>query len=212
MPNTSIGSFDLGVRLTSADRFQMSGELDSSLLEGVDRLLLMAGGLAVGQLVPSRPDGPKLVFCIPVHDRDALQEGEILHLAAAKGGEVVTLGGLPIATRITGALDRCNEALVRGWAANLNCPGYPLEIEVLLNGRSQGVVTADRTRSDLQRMEKRVAATGFLFKFTPPIDVSAAVPLEVTARVRGTDIVLANSPWWIRRSYDVLPVLTVHHD
>ena len=111
-------------------------------------------------------------------------------------------------TRLAGALDRCNEGLVRGWAANLNGPDLPLEVEILLNGVSQGFAVANRSRSDLQRLDRSVAATGFLFRFSPPLNVSAPGPVEVTARIRGTNIALANSPWWVRRSYDALPELT----
>ena len=108
---------------------------------------------------------------------------------------------------MAGALDRCNEALVRGWAANLNCPDQPLEVEILLNGQSQGFVVANRRRSDLERMDKALAATAFLFKFARPLDLPRGETAVITARIRGTGIELGNSPWWIARAYESLPLL-----
>jgi hypothetical protein len=208
MPDGPSELSNPGVRLSSADRFQMSGEIDTTLLAGVEALLLMAGGMVVGQMKPSGLEGPASAFRIPVKDGGPVREGEALRLAAWKGGEVLPLGSLPVRTRLAGALDRCNESLVRGWAANLNCPDLPLDVEILVNDEPRGFAVANRSRSDLQHLEKRLAATGFLFKFQPLVDISAVAPIQVTARVRGTEFALVNSPWWIRRTYNSLPILT----
>lgn len=196
-----------GIRLQSADRFQLSGEIDGSLLEGVTELVLTAGSVVVGQHKLAGPIGAILAFRIPIDNVSLVPEGEMLQLSARKRDALAALGRLPAQTRLAGAIDRCNDSLVRGWAANLNCPDMPVEVEILLNGEVQGHAVADRSRADLERLDKRLIATGFLFKFLPRLDTAAATPIQVGVRVRGTGVPLAHSPWWVRHAYDVLPVL-----
>jgi hypothetical protein len=195
------------VRLISADGFQMSGEIDATALEGSTALLLLLNGAVVGRIRPPALEGASVPFCIPVADAGTVQEGQTLSLARERDGKPEVLASLPVRSRVAGAIDRCNESLVRGWAANLNCPKQPLEVDIFLNGEHQGSALANRSRSDLGRMEKGLAATGFLFKFSRPLDIAAGKPLQVTARIHGTTIMLANSPWWVLRRYEALPLL-----
>ncbi|MGY4803634.1 hypothetical protein [Teichococcus aerofrigidensis] len=199
----------LAVRFGSADRFQVSGEIAAPALPGARSLVLLAGETVVGRLAaPVTPGGEASVpFRIPVEEAAAVEEGGSLALALDGEGGRRVLGTAPVRSRVAGALDRCNEALVRGWAANLNCPDQPLEVEILLNGQSQGFVVANRRRSDLERMDKALAATAFLFKFARPLDLPRGETAVITARIRGTGIELGNSPWWIARAYESLPLL-----
>jgi hypothetical protein len=198
---------DAAVRLTSADRFQISGEIEAAALAGATALAVLLDGAVVGRIRPPAPDGTVAAFRIPVDDAGPVREGQPLSLALERGGAMAVLASLPVASRVAGSIDRCNEALVRGWAANLNCPAQPLEIDIFLNGEHQGSTLANRSRSDLARLEKDLAATGFLFKFSRPLDLVAGKPLQVTTRIRNTPIALANSPWWVQRRYETLPVL-----
>lgn len=199
----------LGVRIFSADRFQLSGEIEAGLAARAGALLAMLDGRVVGRIRPPVSEAASAPFHIPIDSGVAPKDGERLTLALEREDGVVVLAKAPVRTRVAGALDRCNAALVRGWAANLNCPDLPLEVDIFLNGQHQGCAVANRRRSDLERMEKRLSATGFLFKFSRPLDLSAAPSFTVTARVRNTGLTLANGPWWIKRSYSEVPLLSV---
>jgi hypothetical protein len=203
----AAGASGPAVRLTSADRFQISGEIEAAALAGATALAVLLDGAMVGRIRAPAPEGAVTPFRIPVDDAGPVQEGQPLSLALERGGVMAVLASLPVASRVAGAIDRCNEGLVRGWAANLNCPAQPLEIDIFLNGEHQGSALANRSRSDLARLEKDLAATGFLFKFSRPLDLVAGKPLQVTARIRNTPVALANSPWWVLRRYETLPVL-----
>jgi hypothetical protein len=193
--------------LISADRFQITGEIAEEVMAGASALLAMHGDRILGRIRPPQVRAATMSFCIPLQEDYVLQDGDLLSLALERDGVPVVLSSLPVQGQLAGAIDRCNEYLVRGWAANLNCPAQPLAVDIFLNGRHQGTAIANRSRSDLSRLERRLATTGFLFKFPKSLDMTVGGSLQITAKVRGTSAMLANSPWSILRRYSELPVL-----
>ncbi|WP_338664863.1 hypothetical protein VQH23_06740 [Pararoseomonas sp. SCSIO 73927] len=106
---------------------------------------------------------------------------------------------LPGEGRFAGAIDRCSESLVRGWAADLDRPGSPVQVEILVDGQVQGRVSASRLRNDLTRMDPELGATGFLFRFPRPLEPKGR-DVDVVVRIAGQRVELAHSPWPVFRA------------
>ncbi|MBP0495284.1 hypothetical protein [Roseomonas indoligenes] len=101
--------------------------------------------------------------------------------------------------RFAGAIDRCSEALVRGWAADLDRPGSPVEVEVRVDGRLQGRTLANRMRNDLVRMRPELGGTGFLLRFPRPLEPTGR-DVNVSVHIAGQPVELAHSPWSVFRA------------
>ncbi|MBU8536417.1 hypothetical protein [Falsiroseomonas tokyonensis] len=196
-----------GVALLTADRFHLGGEATAASWAGA-RLHAVHEGRSLGQAVlpGATPQPAPLRFRIPLAE-PAPAEGTELALAVEAEGGLQVLARRRIATRLAGAIDRCSESLVRGWAANLACPDLPLTVEIWLDGSPVGTAPAQRRRSDLERIGKELAGTGFLFKFPRPLQLPPGQASEVTVRVQGTNIALAHSPWVLSHRFAELPVL-----
>ncbi|WP_439594636.1 hypothetical protein [Falsiroseomonas sp.] len=192
--------------LLAADRFHLAGEAAPGRWAGA-LLHALHAGRSLGQArLPEATQGGPLRFRIPLAEA-ALAEGTEIALAVEVGGGLQPLARRRIATRLAGAIDRCNESLVRGWAANLACPDLPVTVEIWLDGQMVGSAPAERRRSDLERMGRELGATGFLFKFPRPLALPPGQATEVSVRIQGTGITLANSPWALSHRFAELPVL-----
>ena len=110
----------------------------------------------------------------------------------------------PAAGPFAGAIDRCSETLVRGWAADLNRPGHPVEVEILVNGRVEGQALAHRPRNDLIRMQPELGSCGFLYRFARPLQPHGQ-DVDVVARIAGRPVELAHSPWPVYRATPATP-------
>ncbi|MBU8536414.1 hypothetical protein [Falsiroseomonas tokyonensis] len=127
-------------------------------------------------------------------------DGMVAELVLERQGQRWTLATAPLRSRFTGGLDRCNEAMVRGFAANPALPGQPVMVDVFINGTYQGSTRADRPRPDLAEFGADYAHSGFEFTFARPIHLPVSADAFVSVRVRDTDLDLANSPWWVCRA------------
>ncbi|WP_439594633.1 hypothetical protein [Falsiroseomonas sp.] len=127
-------------------------------------------------------------------------DGMVAELALERQGERFTLASAPLRSTFTGGLDRCNESMVRGFAANPALPGHPVMVDVFINGAFQGSARADRPRPDLAEFGADYAHSGFEFTFARPIHLPVSADAWVSVRVRDTDVELANSPWWVCRA------------
>ncbi|WBV44543.1 hypothetical protein [Pseudoroseomonas cervicalis] len=104
------------------------------------------------------------------------------------------------AGRFVGGIDRCNDTLVRGWAADLDRPGQPVAVEVLRGTESLGWALADRGRRDLARLRDDLATAGFLFRFAAPLRWEEGEELAIAVRILGHEVELAHSPWPVARA------------
>ncbi|MGE7415070.1 hypothetical protein [Methylobacterium tarhaniae] len=196
-----------GMQVISADRYQVSGTIDSTVLQGVDAVSVAFSGQVLGSAAIKSAHESRHEFCVILNSMAQLNDHDVLQIRALTPSGEVDLCEVKVVTAVTGGIDRCSDSLVRGWAANLNRPDVPLEVEIYVNGKYRGVTRADRSRSDLTLLGKQFTSTGFLFKFSPALDILAPGSICVTARVKKDGSNLVHSPWLIKKAFDRAPVL-----
>ncbi len=193
---------DAGPDALIVDRFHLAYR-DEGLLPADGRLHAVTEGRSIGSLPVSPAAGG--AWRIPFGPEAALREGQAVQLLLEEGAHAKLLASGHVATRVAGAIDRCSESLVRGWAANLRCPELPLRLDILVHGELLGTAVAERRRLDLERLGRGLGSTGFLFKFLPPLRLTHGRGTSVGVRIPGTDIELAHSPWVLCHGFERLP-------
>ncbi len=86
---------------------------------------------------------------------------------------------------IQGYLEVTDQFQARGWAFDPDQPGRYVELELVLNDRQLGTITADLFRHDLVSVGIGEGDHGFVFNFTTPLD--AAELDEIRAQTRAPD-------------------------
>jgi hypothetical protein len=139
-------------------------------------------------------------------------DGMTAELVLEDGERRTPLACATVRSEFVGAVERCSERAVRGFLANPHQPGVRLAVDLFVNGRYEATVWADRPRPDLARFGDAYAQCGFEYNLPKPLYLPISTDASLSARVRDTDIELANSPWWICRAVTLDSVLPVEAD
>ena len=87
---------------------------------------------------------------------------------------------------IDGHIDGLNRLGVVGWAADADHPDAAVEVAVVINGREQARIRADRPRTDLRDLGKfGEGRHGFELTFTPPLSADRDHEVVVRAGAEG---------------------------
>jgi SAM-dependent methyltransferase len=99
----------------------------------------------------------------------------------------------PRARRFVGYIDLLDQHVVAGWAANIETPTAPLEVDVYIDDRLQATLTADLFREDLKDAGYGDGRKGFMLTLPP----GQSFPPGRMAKllVAGSDQVLATRPY-----------------
>lgn len=84
--------------------------------------------------------------------------------------------------RLYGVIDVLRPDRVAGWVIDRTDPASSATIDVLLEGRVIGSVTANRPRKDLERQAVGTGCYGFAFALDPPLEEGMEFTVAVVAR------------------------------
>ncbi len=170
-----------------------------ALVDGRECGSALADGRVVGGRSGQIGDGMH-GFRIDFRPEHLIAERMEVQVVVEGGLAVLRPAGGVIGTAIQGGLDRCDDRLVRGWAADWNDPARKLTVEIFVNDRLVGEAEANRPRDDLKRLGVADGACGFLFRFPKPIEMKLSQDVVVRVLVAHSHVELAHSPWWVGRA------------
>lgn len=185
--------FDIWVQLGHA--LKESGRYDQA--EGAYQKAHRLNG-ASADLFLSRGHLAKLVgdtrSAIDFYNRSFLVDG---NPDAARELASKTFDGTPVASpppllQLVGALEKFEDGILTGWAANPDDPHRPAEVEILLDDKVIAVATGLIDRPDLRRAGVSTRPSGFQVNLRGQIDMASEPRLY--ARLRATGEELAGSP------------------
>ena len=128
---------------------------------------------------------PKQKSKIPAHSFGVVLAGTRTHLINSP----VTLR--PI-SRLLGFFDGMQGQIATGWACDLDAPETPLVVEIVCEGRVAAADTARHFRGDVEAAGIPIGKCGFRIDLGPQF--RDYLDKEISARIRGPDLVLAGSP------------------
>ncbi len=132
-------------------------------------------------------------FRLPVHA--LLRPGETLTLQARIAGQRLAGPLLTIDPQrlgFLGCLDRASPHYVEGWAVDLNRPGRPVWLEVLVDAQVVATILADETRPDIATLGLGPDKCGFSAHL--PEHADPAARRRIAVRLAGLRTELAGSP------------------
>lgn len=188
------------LRLRACHAWSIAGEVTGLRGEGGVLRIGAGNGRAVLAELPVPDGGGRWSFQLPPGRLGSLPDGAQLRFAWIGAGDPVALGEARYTARLLGAIDRCSDRLVRGWAASGREDGLPLELDIYVDDVHQARVRADRYRADLVPYGAAFARGGFLFRFPGGLPHRAGKDCAVAVTIAETPVPLKGSPWWVGRA------------
>ena len=101
-------------------------------------------------------------------------------------------------SRLLGFFDGMQGEIAIGWVCDLDAPGEPLEVEIVCDGRAIAADTARHYRGDVETAGIPIGKCGFRIELGA--EFRACLGKQISARIRGLDIVLGGSPHTVREN------------